>query len=91
MSIGFAHPYTICARRRNCDGDEDTTMLLMDALINFSKEYLPQTVGGTMDTPLILTLNVMVEEVDDEVHDMETVRSYPMDLYEKSLRLCRAI
>ncbi len=84
-SIGFAHPYTICARRRNCDGDEDTTMLLLDALINFSKKYLPQGVGGTMDTPLILTLNVMPEEVDDEVHEMETVTRYPISLYEKSL------
>ena len=83
VSIGFAHPYTICARRRNCDGDEDTTMLLLDALINFSKEFLPLTVGGTMDTPLILTLNVKVEEVDDEVHDMEIVRSYPLEFYEK--------
>ena len=34
--VGYAHPYTITARRRDCDGDEDTTMLLLDALINFS-------------------------------------------------------
>ncbi|MEM0200990.1 MAG: DNA polymerase II large subunit [Candidatus Micrarchaeaceae archaeon] len=83
--VGFAHPYTICARRRNCDGDEDTTMLLMDALINFSKEFLPVTVGGTMDTPLILTVNVKVDEIDDEVHVMEVVENYPIELYEKSL------
>lgn len=83
-NIGFAHPYTICARRRNCDGDEDTTMLLLDALINFSKEFLPLTVGGTMDTPLILTLNVYVDEIDDEVHEMEAMKEYPMELYEKS-------
>ena len=83
-NIGFAHPYTISARRRNCDGDEDTTMLLLDALINFSREYLPQTVGGTMDTPLILTLNVKPEEVDDEVHVMEAVDRYPLEFYEKT-------
>ena len=83
-NIGFAHPYTISARRRNCDGDEDTTMLLLDALINFSRNYLPQTVGGTMDTPLILTLNVKPEEVDDEVHVMETVERYPPEFYEKT-------
>ncbi|EQD43232.1 protein containing DNA polymerase II large subunit DP2, partial [mine drainage metagenome] len=29
-NVGFAHPYVICARRRNCDGDEDSTMLLLD-------------------------------------------------------------
>ncbi len=83
-SVGFAHPYTISARRRNCDGDEDTSMLLLDALINFSRKYLPQTVGGTMDTPLILTINVKPEEVDDEVHAMETVERYPLEFYEKT-------
>ncbi len=84
-SVGFAHPYTISARRRNCDGDEDTTMLLLDALINFSREYLPQTVGGTMDTPLILSVNINPEEVDDEVHAMEIVDKYPDGFYEKTL------
>lgn len=83
-SVGFAHPYTISARRRNCDGDEDTTMLLIDALVNFSREYLPNTVGGTMDTPLILTLNVMPEEIDDEAHAMEVVKNYSLDFYNKS-------
>ncbi len=83
-NVGFAHPYIISARRRNCDGDEDTTMLLMDALINFSKDYLPQSVGGTMDTPLILTLNVKPDEVDDEVHAMEVVKAYPLSFYNKT-------
>ncbi|MEM3839498.1 MAG: hypothetical protein QXF01_02905, partial [Candidatus Micrarchaeaceae archaeon] len=83
-NVGFAHPYTIAARRRNCDGDEDTTMLLMDALINFSRDYLPESVGGTMDTPLILTLNNRPEEIDDEAHAMEVVESYPIEFYYKA-------
>ncbi len=83
-SVGFAHPYTISARRRNCDGDEDTAMLLLDALINFSREFMPGSIGGSMDTPLILTLNVMPEEVDDEVHAMETVERYTSEFYEKA-------
>ena len=82
VNVGLAHPYTISARRRNCDGDEDTTMLLLDALINFSRSYLPTTIGGTMDAPLILTVNVHPEEVDDEVWEMETVPSYGLDFYE---------
>jgi DNA polymerase II large subunit len=85
INVGLAHPYTISARRRNCDGDEDTTMLLLDALINFSREFLPISVGGTMDTPLILTVNVMPEEVDDEVHAMEVVEKYPLEFYEKTM------
>ena len=84
-NVGFAHPYTISARRRNCDGDEDTTMLLLDALINFSRRYLPSIIGGTMDAPLILTVNVMPEEVDDEVWEMETVEAYGLEFYEKTV------
>ncbi|MDE1851545.1 MAG: DNA polymerase II large subunit [Candidatus Micrarchaeota archaeon] len=83
-NVGFAHPYTISARRRNADGDEDTTMLLLDALINFSKDYLPTTVGGTMDTPLILTVNVKPKEIDDEAHAMEVVDGYDLDFYNKT-------
>ncbi|MDE1857063.1 MAG: DNA polymerase II large subunit [Candidatus Micrarchaeota archaeon] len=84
-NVGFAHPYVICARRRNCDGDEDTTMMLMDALVNFSKHYLPTTIGGTMDAPLILTANVLPEEVDDEVWAMETINDYGLEFYEKTM------
>jgi len=31
-----------------CDGDEDCVMLLMDGLLNFSKEYLPNQRGGSV-------------------------------------------
>jgi DNA polymerase II large subunit len=79
--VGFAHPYVICARRRNCDGDEDTTMLLMDALINFSKRYLPSTIGGTMDAPLIGRVTIDLTEVDNEVHAMEAVEEYGLGFY----------
>lgn len=82
--VGLAHPYTISARRRNCDGDEDTTMLLLDGLINFSKRYLPVTIGGTMDAPLILTLHVLADEVDDEVHAMEAATKYGIEFYNKT-------
>ncbi|MEM3208631.1 MAG: DNA polymerase II large subunit [Candidatus Micrarchaeaceae archaeon] len=83
-NVGLAHPYTISARRRNCDGDEDTVMLLLDALINFSRSYLPKSTGGTMDAPLILMLHVHPEEVDDEVHAMEIVKEYPLEFYQKA-------
>ncbi|MEM3791278.1 MAG: DNA polymerase II large subunit [Candidatus Micrarchaeaceae archaeon] len=79
--VCFAHPFTISARRRNCDGDEDTTMLLLDALINFSKKYLPSTVGGTMDAPIVLMIKVVPEEVDPEVHAQEVVSGYGIEFY----------
>jgi len=54
-SAGFGHPFFHAAKRRNCDGDEDSVMLLMDALLNFSLSYLPQKRGGKMDACLVMT------------------------------------
>ncbi len=84
--VGISHPYVVCARRRNADGDEDAAMLLMDAFLNFSKVYLPVTRGGTMDTSLVLTTIVDPAEVDDEVHEMEVVDKYPLEFYEATYR-----
>jgi DNA polymerase II large subunit len=61
-------------------------MLLLDALINFSRHYLPITIGGTMDAPLILTINLDVTEIDDEVHEMEVIEKYGLEFYEKTFQ-----
>jgi len=84
--VGFAHPYFHATKRRNCDGDEDALMLLMDSLLNFSQDFLPSSVGGSMDAPLILIKNINPEEVDDEVYDLEIVSSYPLDFYAATLK-----
>jgi DNA polymerase II large subunit len=84
--VGYAHPYFHTAKRRNCDGDEDTIMLLMDALVNFSKCYLPDKRGSTMDAPMVLNIKIDPSEVDDEVHEMETVSGYPLEFYEATLK-----
>jgi DNA polymerase II large subunit len=47
-AVGYAHPYFHAAKRRNCDGDEDCVMLLMDGLLNFSKAFLPDKRGGSV-------------------------------------------
>lgn len=80
--VGFAHPYFHCAKRRNTDGDEDTVILLMDGLLNFSKLFLPASRGGTMDAPLVLSTEIRPEDIDDEVHVMECCSSYPLEFYE---------
>ncbi|MFH1447881.1 MAG: DNA polymerase II large subunit, partial [Candidatus Micrarchaeota archaeon] len=85
--VGYAHPYFHSAKRRNCDGDEDSIMLLLDALLNFSKEFLPESRGGTMDASLVLTTEINPREIDDEVHAMEVCSTYPLELYQKSLEL----
>jgi len=81
-NVGFAHPYYHAAKRRNCDGDEDALLLMMDALLNFSRKYLPEKRGGKMDAPLVVSTFLDPKEIDDEAHKMEVVDHYPLELYE---------
>lgn len=83
---GYAHPYFHTAKRRNCDGDEDCFMLLLDGLLNFSRSFLPDKIGGQMDAPLVLTAIVDPREVDKEVHNMDIVDKYPLEFYEATLK-----
>ena len=79
----FAHPFFHAAKRRNCDGDEDSIMLLLDGLLNFSRSFLPSTRGGLMDAPLVITTKLNPEEVDKEALSMDTISSYPETFYEE--------
>jgi DNA polymerase II large subunit len=83
--VCFAHPYYHAAKRRNADGDEDGLMLLLDALINFSHEYIPDKRGGKMDLPLILTTRIDPSEVDKEAHNVDTLARYPLAFYESTM------
>src|SRR5205807_8470236 len=40
-SVCHAHPSWHAATRRDCDGDEDSVSLLLDGLLNFSRESMP--------------------------------------------------
>ena len=79
----LASPYIHAAMRRDCDGDEAAMMLLLDLLINFSKEYLPAHRGGTQDAPLVLNARIRAGEVDDMIFDIDIERELPLELYEK--------
>jgi DNA polymerase II large subunit len=81
-SVCYAHPYWHAAKRRNCDGDEDALILVLDGLLNFSKHYLPAGRGGLMDAPLVLSVILNPKEVDDESHNMEVCRRYPAKFYD---------
>ncbi|MEK6939395.1 MAG: DNA polymerase II large subunit [Nanoarchaeota archaeon] len=83
----LAHPTFHAGLRRDCDGDEAAVMLLMDALLNFSRQFLPNTRGSTMDAPLVLTSFLDPTEVDDQVHGIDLVWKYPLEMYEASLEL----
>ncbi|MGB0653479.1 MAG: DNA polymerase II large subunit [Thermoplasmatota archaeon] len=80
--VHFGHPYFHAAKRRNCDGDEDAVMLLLDGLLNFSRHYVPDRRGGLMDLPLVLTTRLDPNEVDKEAHNVDTLARYPLAFYE---------
>ena len=82
----FAHPYLIAARRRNCDGDEDSVILLLDCLINFSRSFLPEKRGGLMDAPLVLTTRIDPNEIDKEAHNLDLSTTYPATIFEAAER-----
>ncbi len=80
-SAGYAHPFFHAAKRRNCDGDEDCVMMLLDGLINFSRSYLPDRRGGRMDAPLVLTMRIDPKEIDKESHNIDVMARYPREFY----------
>ena len=81
----FAHPMFQAATRRDCDGDELSIILLMDAFLNFSRKFLPDSRGATQDAPLVLTSTLVPAEVDDMVFDVDITWKYPLEFYEACL------
>ena len=78
----YAHPFWHAAKRRNCDGDEDGIMLLVDPLLNFSRNYLPSRIGGRMDATLVISTKLDPNEIDVEAHNIDTLFKYPIEFYE---------
>jgi DNA polymerase II large subunit len=85
LGLCYAHPIWHSAKRRDCDGDEDTLMIALDTLLNFSREYLPAQIGGIMDAPLLLIPVVNPKEVQRQAHDFDVASSYSAEFYEKTL------
>lgn len=81
----YGHPFFHAAKRRNCDGDIDAIIMLMDGLINFSRSFLPGTRGGLMDAPLILTMTIEPTEIDKEALNVDTMFRYPISFYEGTM------
>lgn len=82
----LAHPLYHAAMRRDADGDEACIILAMDALLNFSRQYLPDSRGAkTMDSPLVLTSRIIPAEVDDMAHRFDVAWKYPLEFYEAAL------
>jgi DNA polymerase II large subunit len=84
-NVCYAHPFYHTAQRRNCDGDEDSIILLLDALLNFSRSYLPSSRGGLMDAPLVLTTRIDPNEIDKEAWNLDVAKRYLLEFYEATL------
>jgi len=84
-NVCYSHPLWISAKRRDCDGDEDSVMLALDVLLNFSRQYLPAQIGGLMDSPMLLQPVVNPLEVDDQVWSLDLSARYPLEFYLRSL------
>lgn len=84
-SAGYAHPLFHAAKRRNCDGDEDSIMMLMDGLLNFTQTILPANRGGRMDAPLVLTTRLNPSEIDKEALNVDCSWCYSREFYESTL------
>ena len=80
-NVGYGHPFFHAAKRRNADGDEDSAILLLDGLINFSRSFLPERRGGLMDAPLVLTTRLDPNEIDKEAHNLDMLREYPLEFF----------
>ncbi|MEM2098497.1 MAG: DNA polymerase II large subunit [Candidatus Bathyarchaeia archaeon] len=90
LNVCYAHPIWHSAKRRDCDGDEDTIMLALDTLLNFSRKYLPAQIGGIMDAPLLLIPFVNTKEVQRQAHDFDVDGDYPLEFYKKTLEHAEA-
>ena len=86
LNLCYAHPLWHSAKRRDCDGDEDSLMLALDTILNFSRVFLPAQIGGIMDAPLFIIPVVNPLEVQRQAHEVDVASVYPLAFYEKTLQ-----
>ncbi|NND86279.1 MAG: DNA polymerase II large subunit [Nitrosopumilus sp.] len=88
--VCFATPNWHSAKRRDADGDADSIMLLMDSLLNFSRQFLSDRIGGLMDAPLLVQPLVLPHESQPQAHNLEVTKSLPLEFFESTLQQVKA-
>jgi DNA polymerase II large subunit len=83
--VCYGTPVWHSAKRRDADGDADSIMLLMDSLLNFSRQFLSDRIGGLMDAPLLVQPIVIPQEVQRQAHNFEVVKELPLSFFEATL------
>ncbi len=84
--VCFATPNWHSAKRRDADGDADSIMLLMDSLLNFSRQFLSDRIGGLMDAPLLIQPHVLPHESQPQAHNLEVTKTLPLEFFESTLK-----
>lgn len=88
--VCFATPNWHSAKRRDADGDADSIMLLMDALLNFSRQFLSDKIGGLMDAPLLIQPIVLPHESQPQAHNFEVTKKLPLEFFEDTFQRKKA-
>ena len=88
--VCFATPNWHSAKRRDADGDADSIMLLMDSLLNFSRQFLSDRIGGLMDAPLLIQPLVLPHESQPQAHNLEVTKILPLDFFKSTLQQNKA-
>ena len=88
--VCFATPNWHSAKRRDADGDADSVMLLMDSLLNFSRQFLSDRIGGLMDAPLLVQPLVLPHESQPQAHNLEVTKSLPLEFFNSTLQRLKA-
>ena len=79
--VCFGTPSWHSAKRRDADGDADSIMLLMDCLLNFSRHFLSDRIGGLMDAPLLVQPLVLPHESQSQAHNLEVTKAFSLDFF----------
>ena len=88
--VCFGTPNWHSAKRRDADGDADSIMLLMDSLLNFSRQFLSDRIGGLMDAPLLVQPLVLPHESQPQAHNLEVTKLLPLEFFESTLQQVKA-
>jgi DNA polymerase II large subunit len=83
--VCYGTPVWHSAKRRDADGDADSIMLLMDSLLNFSRQFLSDRIGGLMDAPLLIQPIVIPQEVQRQAHNFEVEKKLPLSFFEATI------
>jgi len=62
----------------------------MDSLLNFSRQFLSDRIGGLMDAPLLIQPLVLPHESQPQAHNLEVTKLLPLEFFESTLQHVKA-